>query len=227
MVALPNPIRVLLVDDEDIVRYGLKMVAQCKTSQCDVSIEIVGEASTGKAAIAQAERLQPDVILMDIQMPEMDGIEATSQICQMQPAAKVLILTTHSDDRHLLAAMQQGAIGYLLKNTPPEDFIQMIQATHKGYMQISPGLGAKLLQQLQFPAIQRQPEQAKTVTPREQEVVQLIAKGATNREIARFLHITEKTVKNHVSSILSRLDLRDRTQIAIWANNAGLELVHS
>ncbi|MCG8367358.1 MAG: response regulator transcription factor, partial [Pseudanabaenales cyanobacterium] len=139
------------------------------------------------------------------------------EICRALPQIKVLILTTHEEDKYLIEAMQQGAIGYLLKNTPPEDFIQIVQTTHKGYMQFGPSLRQKLCQQLKPPARPKKPGNPKGVTPREQEVLQLIAEGASNREIARILKITEKTVKNHVSNILNRVDLRDRTQLAVWA----------
>lgn len=213
MVMPQNAIRVLLVDDEDLVRYGLRMIAEASDA-----VTIVGEAKNGQDAIAQAQALQPDVILMDISMPLIDGTQATGKICQQLPQTKVLILTTHDDDEYLIKAMQQGASGYLLKNTPPEDFIQIIQATHKGYMQFGPNLGQKLFQKLQPTAPSKQLDTLQKVTPREQEVLQLIAEGASNREIAQILHITEKTVKNHVSNILSRVGLRDRTQLAIWVN---------
>lgn len=217
MMTPQNPIRVLLVDDEDIVRYGLKAIAQGTPE-----IEIVGEAGSGKAAIAQAKTLQPDVILMDISMPQMDGVTATQEISRMQPHAKILILTTHDEAEYLVDAMQQGAVGYLLKNTPPEDFIQSIQQAHKGYLQLGPGLGQKLCQLLKAP-VRPQIEAFEGITPREQDVLKLVATGASNREISETLHITEKTVKNHVSSILSRVGVQSRTQLAIWANSAGEE----
>lgn len=209
-----NPVRVLLVDDEEIVRYGLKAIAQGSPD-----IEVIGEAGNGEEAIAQAQTLQPDVILMDISMPGVDGVAATQQIRQAQPDAKILILTTHDEPQYLIEAIQQGAAGYLLKNTPPSDFVQSIRQAHKGYMQIGPGLGQLLCQQLKAPSHQPQIEKLKHVTPREQDVLQLVAEGASNREIANRLHITEKTVKNHVSSILSQVGVRSRTQLAIWANS--------
>lgn len=208
-----NPIKVLLVDDEELVRYSLKIIAKS-----EASIEIIGEASNGEEAICQAQLLQPDVVLMDISMPLMNGITATGEICRLSPQTKVLILTTHDNDSFLIQAMQQGAVGFLLKNTPPEDFVQIIQATHKGYMQLGPSLREKLCQQLKPNSSQKKQEVSKGITPREQEVVQLVAEGASNREIAQILQIQEKTVKNHVSNILRRVGLRDRTQLAIWAN---------
>lgn len=217
---LPNPIRVLIVDDEDLVRYGIKAICQATDA-----LVVVGEASNGQAAIAQAQALKPDVVLMDISMPVMDGVTATAQIRHSLPQTKVLILTVHTNDEHLLEAMQQGAAGYFLKNTPPEDVLPIIQATQKGYLQIGPSLGQKLLQQLKPPAPKVgaviAPQPSLGITPREQEVLGLIVEGASNREIAQVLHITEKTVKNHVSSLLSRVGLRDRTQLALWQLQVG------
>ena len=219
--ALPNPIRVLIVDDEDLVRYGVKAICQATDT-----LLVVGEASNGQEAIAQAQTLQPDVVLMDIHMPVMDGVTATAQIHQSLPQVKVLILTVHENDDQLLEVMQQGAAGYFLKNTPPEDVLPIIQATQKGYLQIGPSLGQKLLQQLIKPPVPKVPpaiahKQSLGITPREKEVLSLIVEGASNREIAQVLHITEKTVKNHVSSLLSRVGLRDRTQLALWQLQVG------
>jgi len=205
------PIQVLLVDDEDIVRYGLKSICQAESA-----LQVVGEAANGQAAIDQALSLRPDVILMDINMPVMDGVSATAAILQALPNARVLILTAFEDDEHLVEAMQKGASGYVLKNTPPEDFVCIIQATHKGYLQIGPSLSRRLCQQLKPLSVVKQPTSRKGITPREQEVLGLVAKGASNREIAGMLHIAEKTVKNHVSSLLSRVGVRDRTQLALW-----------
>ena len=241
MVEQPSPIRVLLVDDEDIVRYGLNAMLKAETA-----IEVVGEAQDGLEAINQANALAPDVVLMDISMPVMDGIRATREIVQTQPQTKVLILTTHAEGNYLVAAMQEGAAGYLLKNTPPEDFVLLIQAAHKGYLQLSPSMAQKLTEpKLTEPKLTEQfkldtakpmalngaavhsekplslaTASSKGITPREQDVLRLISEGASNREIAQILHIAEKTVKNHVSNLLKRVELRDRTQLAIWANTA-------
>ena len=217
-----TPVRVILVDDEEIVRYGFKIV-----SRAAEEIDVVGEACNGEEALTKVQELKPDVVLMDVGMPRMDGITATREIMRIHPAAKVLILTTHDDDALLVEALQQGAVGYLLKNLPPEDFVEAIKATHKGYMQFDARLADKLRRQLQPPALQKQPQavfraqrdKLADITPREQEVLQLVAQGASNREIAETLNITEKTVKNHVSRILSLVGLRDRTQLAIWVNN--------
>ncbi|MEM7794099.1 MAG: response regulator transcription factor [Cyanobacteria bacterium P01_C01_bin.118] len=213
--ACSDPIRVLLVDDEDLVRYGLRMICQASKT-----IDIVGEARNGQDAIAQTKLLCPDVVLMDISMPVLDGVSATRQILSLLSQTKVLILTVHENNDHLIEAMQTGASGYFLKNTPPEDVVPIICATHKGYLQIGPTLAKKLCQQLQPHPRSKSSEQHTKgrlgITPRESEVLSLIAEGASNREIAQILHITEKTVKNHVSSLLSRVGLRDRTQLALW-----------
>ena len=213
-----GPIRLLLVDDEDIIRYGLNAILQC-----EAAIDVVGEAHNGQEALEQAHRLKPDIILMDIGMPLMDGVAATAKICQSLPGVKILILTTSTEDHHLHNAIQNGASGYLLKNIPPEDFIHIIRSTYKGYMQFAPAMGRKLHHKSSQPNLSV--DDWKGVTPREQEVLQLIAEGASNREISQKLHIAEKTVKNHVSNILNRVGLRDRTQLAIWMNTKSLEVL--
>ncbi|MEM9003972.1 MAG: response regulator transcription factor [Cyanobacteria bacterium P01_F01_bin.86] len=221
-----NPIQVLIVDDEDIVRYGLKAILQR-----DPTLKIVGEAHNGEMAIAQTQTLHPDVVLMDIKMPVMDGVTATRLILQDHPNVRVLVLTTHTEDQYLIEAIQHGAAGYFLKNTPPDDLITGIQSAHKGYMQLGPTLGPKLCQRLQSPTAETNESQAfyvphsnlampdsnPEVTPRERDVLHLLVEGANNQEIAQLLHIAEKTVKNHISNMLKRVGLRDRTQLAIWA----------
>ena len=222
MASSKSPIRLLLADDEDIIRYGLTAILQCETA-----IEVVGEACNGQDAVEQAQQLKPDIVLMDIGMPLMDGVTATGRICQTLPDVKVLILTTSTDDHHLHDAIQQGASGYLLKNIPPEDFIHIIQSTYKGYMQFDPAMGQKLHQQLKSPHSANPVNELKGVTPREREVLTLIAAGANNREISQTLHIAEKTVKNHVSNILNRVGLRNRTQLAIWVNTNNLDALQT
>jgi DNA-binding NarL/FixJ family response regulator len=212
-------IRLLLVDDQTLIRRGLK--ALLKT---DAELEIVGEAENGEAAIAFLEPCTstqpspncPDLVLMDIRMPIMDGVAATRLIRQQYPLVKVLILTTFDDQDYVRQALHYGAAGYLLKDTPFEELTQAIRLVHKGYTQIGPGLAEKLIPQTisQAPTL---PMGWADLTPREQEILQLIAQGASNREIAQTLYISEKTVRNHVTNILSRLNLRDRTQAAILA----------
>jgi DNA-binding NarL/FixJ family response regulator len=206
-------IRVLIVDDQTLIRRALNLLLADESS-----LEIVGEADNGKAAITQAAALKPDVILMDILMPGMGGVEATKEIYQRFPEIKILVLSIDDDDENIAQALRYGAAGYLLKNTPPEELSLAIQAVHKGYTQLGPGVGRKLIEQITDPSMNLASEWEK-LTPREQEIVRLIAKGANNREIAEVLYISEKTVKNHITSILSRLNLRDRLHVAIFANS--------
>jgi DNA-binding NarL/FixJ family response regulator len=210
-------IRVLVVDDQELVRQGLSGLL---ATQPD--LQIVGEAATGKAAIAQVERLHPDIVLMDIRMPEMDGVMATREICQRFAATKILVLTTFDDTEYISQAMQFGAKGYLLKDTPLDDIAIAIRAVYKGYTYLGPGLYEKTLVEAPpdlplHPA--PFPPQLAELSPRERQVLRLMAKGENNREIAKALYITEKTVKNYVSQILNHLGFRDRTQAAIFVNS--------
>jgi len=206
-------IRVLIVDDQNLIRQGLKTLLEL-----ELDLQIIGEAENGQIAVQQSDRLHPDVVLMDIRMPVMDGVAATRAIIQRSPTAKVLILTTFDDEEYVTAALQQGAIGYLLKDTPSEDLAIAIRAAHKGYTQISPGIMPKLMSRLSAPPdTPSSPTELEHLTPREREVLTLIAQGANNREIAKTLYISEGTVKNHVTNLLSRLGFRDRTQAAIFA----------
>jgi DNA-binding NarL/FixJ family response regulator len=208
-------IKVLLVDDQHLIRQGLKALLELEPD-----LEIIGEAENGKIALDLITQFHPDVVLMDIRMPIMDGVAATQLIHQNFPHVKVLVLTTFDNDEYVKTALQHGAMGYLLKDTPSEELAVAIRAVHKGYTQLGPGIVKKLLTQFQTtpnhtpPA----PPNLTELTPREKEVLRLIAIGASNREIAQQLYISEGTVKNHVTNILNRLSLRDRTQAAIIAN---------
>jgi DNA-binding NarL/FixJ family response regulator len=204
-------IRVLLVDDQSIVREGLASLLQTKPD-----LEIVGEAENGQVAVERSLQLQPNVVLMDVRMPVMDGVAAIRILSQQAPQIKILVLTTFDDDEYVAQAMSYGAKGYLLKDTPSEELAQAIRAVDRGYTQLGPGLFEKAIATSVSKSIEPPPELA-TLTPREREVLQLIAKGYNNLEIAQQLYISERTVKNHVNSILRRLDLRDRTQAAILA----------
>ena len=207
-------IRLLLVDDQAIIREGL-----CNLLQAQEDLDVVGEASQGEEAVAQAIALTPDVILMDIRMPVMDGVAATRALSQQLPNAKILVLTTFDDDDYVVQAMQQGAKGYLLKDTPSTEIAEAIRLVHRGYTHMGPGLFEKMLARpmaTATPELEAPPELAE-LTPRELEVLELIAEGCSNKEIAERLYIAERTVKNHVNSILSRLGVRDRTQAAILA----------
>ncbi len=207
-----SQLKILLADDQSIVREGL---ASLLALQPD--LEIVGEAENGKIAVEQAEALQPDVILMDLRMPIMDGIAAIKILTQRVPKSKILVLTTFDDDELVTQAIANGAKGYLLKDTPSNELAQAIRTVNQGYSQMSPGILAKALQPATISEPQSNTNSAITeLTDREQEVLELIAQGCNNREIAEQLFITERTVKNHVNHILRTLDLRDRTQAAIF-----------
>jgi DNA-binding NarL/FixJ family response regulator len=209
-------IRLLLVDDQNLIRRGLR--ALLKT---DPELEIVGESENGRDAIDTIATVQPDVVLMDIRMPIVDGVEATRIICAQAAAPKVLVLTTFDDREYVTQALQAGAAGYLLKDTPFEELTQAIRLVTKGYTQLGPGLASKLLMQHAPPSTLSVSDAWRELTPREQEIVEAIATGASNREIAAALFIAEKTVKNRITSILSKLNLRDRTQLAIVALQQG------
>jgi DNA-binding NarL/FixJ family response regulator len=211
-------IRVLIVEDQTIIRQGLRRLLEAQSD-----LEIIGEAENGQQAIDQVAQDLPDVVLMDIRMPIMDGLTATQIICDRFPRVKVLILTTFDDEQYIEKLMQMGTIGYLLKDTPSEELAQAIRSAHRGYTQLSPGLFQKIFpkQGTASPIVKSGLVQSHVadLTPREQEVLSLIAMGSSNREIAEMLCISEKTVKNHVSNILSRLNLRDRTQAAVFAHS--------
>jgi DNA-binding NarL/FixJ family response regulator len=207
-------IEILVVDDQSLIRQGLKALLEL-----DPELIVIGEAENGQIAIQLAQELHPDVILMDIRMPLMDGVAATQEILQKLPQTKVLVLTTFDDDEYVQAAIARGAMGYLLKDTPSEELAVAIHAVHKGYTQLGPGIVKKLLVKSPLPPAKPLPPPVlQELTPRELEILHLIASGANNREIAQQLFISEGTVKNHVTNILNRLNLRDRTQAAIFAN---------
>jgi len=217
-------IRVLLVDDQTIIRQGLTNLL---ASQPD--LQVVGDAANGQQAIDQVRRLydtpnQPDVILMDVRMPEVDGVAATQQICADFPEVRILVLTTFDDTEYVQQAMRWGAKGYLLKQTPIEDLAIAVRAVYQGYTHMGPGLFEKTLgtpKTLENSAAASEialPANLRSLSPREQEVLKLIVAGLNNREIAEKLFISERTVRNHVTSILSQLQLRDRTQAALYAS---------
>lgn len=210
-------ITLILVDDQSIIRQGLRALLSLEED-----LEILGEAANGEAAIALVEQLHPDLVLMDVRMPVLDGVAATQVICQRFPNTKILVLTTFDDDEYIAKALKAGAIGYLLKDTPSEELANAIRAAQKGYAQFGPGILPKLTAQMNPEPPRTIPPEFVALTAREKEVLRLVAEGASNREIAERLYISEGTVKNHVSNILSRLQLRDRTQAAILANSLKL-----
>jgi DNA-binding NarL/FixJ family response regulator len=213
-------IRLLLVDDQVIIRQGLKNLLESKPD-----LQVVGDAENGQLAIEALHRLygtpsQPDVVLMDVRMPVMDGVAATRLICQGFPEINILVLTTFDDDEYVSQAMRYGAKGYLLKHTPLEDLAIAIRAVYQGYTHMGPGLFEKALNapEISEPVHSAIPSELAELSPREKEVLRLIAMGLSNREIAHTLYISERTVRNHVTSILSQLHLRDRTQAALLAS---------
>ncbi|MEM9119974.1 MAG: response regulator transcription factor [Cyanobacteria bacterium P01_F01_bin.56] len=213
-------IRILLVDDQTIIRQGL---ANLLEAQPDLTV--VGDAENGQQAVEQVAALyntprQPDVVLMDVRMPEIDGVAATRQICEAFPGVKILVLTTFDDDDYVQQAMRYGAKGYLLKQTPIADLAVAIRAVHQGYTHMGPGLFEKTFTTPESVSSteEQMPPALAALSPREQEVLKLISHGLSNREIAQALFISERTVRNHVTSILSQLQLRDRTQAALLAS---------
>lgn len=211
------PIRVLIVDDHAVVREGLRTYLELS----DV-VEIVGEARNGREAVEQVRRTHPDVILMDLLMPEMDGIAATRAIKEIAPEARIIVLTSFTDNEHVMPALRAGAIGYLLKDVGAEDLVRAIQGAQQGQAQLHPDVAQRLMEQVTTPKAPGSDRPASVLTPREIEVLRLIANGMSNKEIARALVLNERTVKGHVSNILSKLGLADRTQAALYAVREGL-----
>lgn len=215
-------IRLLLVEDQEIVRRGLKTLLETKPD-----LQVVGEAGNGQQAIELVALLhptnqQPDVILMDIRMPIMDRVTATEHLCQQFPGIKILVLTTFDDAQYIAEALRVGAKGYLLKDTPSDELAEVIRSIHRGYTQFGPGILEKMM--ARTPTSEADPPEAlppglQALTAREKQVLRMIATGASNREIAQALFLSEGTVRNHISHILTRLNLRDRTQAAIIANS--------
>ncbi len=217
-------IRILLVDDQSIICQGLKALLQLEPE-----LQVVGTADNGEKAIEQVEALQPDVVLMDIRMPGMDGVTATKIIVQRFPKTKVLVLTTFDDDEYIASALKAGAKGYLLKDMPSEELADAVRVIQKGYAQIGPGLFEKFISKVMnsssvYP--EKKLSEFTELTPREQDVLRLIGVGATNREIAQQLHISEGTVKTHVTNIFNRLNFTNRSQLAIYANSVNWDTGH-
>jgi NarL family two-component system response regulator LiaR len=208
-------IRVFVAEDHAIVRKGV-----CALLTLEPGIEVVGEASNGQEAVRGIESSQPDVILMDLVMPEMDGIEAIRQVMARQPEARILVLTSFATDDKVFPAIKAGALGYLLKDSEPREVVDAIRQVHRGESSLHPRIARKLMQELSRP-----PDQPPTPDPlseREMEVLRPVAQGKSNRDIADDLTITEGTVRVHVSSILGKLHLASRTQATLYALREGL-----
>jgi DNA-binding NarL/FixJ family response regulator len=215
----PPKVRVLLVDDDDLMRAGLKAVLSS-----DDSIEVVGEAGDGRTAVAEARAQRPDVVLMDVRMPYLDGIAATREVVAVSPEIKVAILTTFEQDDYLFGALSAGASGFLLKRTKPEELIAAIHTLAAGDSLLSPSVTRRVIERMtEHPvADPAARERLDELTPREREVLELIAHGLSNGEIAAAFVIEESTVKTHVKRILMKLRLRDRVQAVIFAYDSGL-----
>jgi two-component system, NarL family, response regulator LiaR len=207
-------IRVLIADDHAVVRQGLRTFLELQDD-----IEVVEDVSDGESAVAAAERHAPDVVLMDLAMPGVDGVEAIRRIRVGRPDARVLVLSSFLDDERLFPAVRAGAAGYLLKDVEPHELVRAIRTVHGGEGLLHPAVAARLMEEF---ADGPPPPDAGDLTAREREVLMLIARGLPNKLIARELSISEKTVKAHVSSILGKLGLTDRTQAALYAVRAGL-----
>jgi len=206
-------IRLLLVDDQSLICQGLKAMLNLEPD-----LEVVGCADNGQTALELVASLKPDVILMDVQMPVMDGREATRLITEQFPDTKVLVLSTFDDDKYIAQSMRAGAKGYLLKDMPVKELAESIRLVARGYGQMAPGLMEKLITSVPD-SDSATPELLTQLPPRERDVLRLIAQGSTNREIATQLHIAEGTVKTYVTHLLNRLTLRNRAQLAIYANS--------
>ena len=204
-------IRILIADDHDVVRQGLRTFLDL-----DPELEVVGEAADGAEAVRLAHRLRPDVVLMDLVMPELDGIAATRIIRRELPDTEVLALTSVLEDASVVGAVRAGAIGYLLKDTKAHELRRAIKAAAAGQVQLSPAAAARLMREVLAP------ERPEALSEREAEVLRLLARGRANKEIGRDLGIAEKTVKTHVSSILGKLGVQNRTQAALYAGRVGL-----
>jgi DNA-binding NarL/FixJ family response regulator len=238
-------VRVLLVDDQELVRTGFRMVLDAQPG-----IEVAGEAPDGGAALEVLRSTSADVVLMDVRMPRLNGVEATRQIQARWPQVRVMMLTTFDDEEYIVEGLYAGAKSYVLKDTSAEQLVQSIEAVHRGESPLTPSVAAKLVARFTRgpeatapaasntpsaaqvtagsggphtrPSDSRAPAPGDDLTEREREIVRLLARGDSNREIGEALFITEGTVKNHVSNILSKLGLRDRTQAALWARERGL-----
>jgi two-component system, NarL family, response regulator LiaR len=207
-------IRVLIADDHAVVRQGLRTYLELQED-----VEVVAEAADGEAAVLAAERHEPDVVLLDLAMPRLDGVAALAQLRERAPSARVLVLTSFGEDDRLFAALRGGAAGFLLKDTEPAELVRAIRTAHAGQAPLSPAVATRVVEQI---ANATRPRALDVLTPRELEVLRLIARGRSNKRIALELGVAEKTVKTHVGHVLAKLDLADRTQAALYAVREGV-----
>ena len=212
---MTQDIRILIVDDHDIVREGQRALIET-----ELGMELVGEAKNGIEAVELAERLQPDVILMDLHMPKKDGVEAITEIKGENPESRILVLTSFNEDENVYAAIKAGAMGYLLKDSSPQKILKSIRKIYQGETSIGPRIAQKLMREIQRTT--DCPPTEEPLTTREMEVIKLIAKGLSNQEIAEKLVISERTARTHITHILGKLHLANRTQAAIYALREGL-----
>lgn len=216
----PAPIRVLLVDDQELVRFGLRMGIDAQPD-----LEVVGEAGDGRAALAATRTLAPEVVLMDVRMPRMNGIDATAALTRDHPAVKVLALTTFDVDEYAFGALRAGAAGFLLKDAQPEELFRAVRAVAAGEAVLAPRITRRMLELYgrRLPvAGGSEGSAAATLTPRERDILAAVADGLTNPEIAQRLYLSESTVKTHFGRVLAKLGLRDRVQAVIYAYERGL-----
>ncbi len=211
---MADPIRVLIVDDHSVVREGLRAFLELQAG-----LEVVGEAADGEEAIEAGARLRPDVILMDLVMPQLGGVAAMRRLREQVPGARIIVLTSFLDDDKLLPALRAGAAGYLLKNAEPHEIARAVRAAHAGEALLDPVVAARLVETL---AADDGQEPLDRLTPREREVLVLIGRGYSNKRIANELELSEKTVKTHVGHVLAKLGVTDRTQAAVVAVRAGI-----
>ncbi|MEL7350514.1 MAG: response regulator transcription factor [Cyanobacteria bacterium P01_A01_bin.116] len=208
-------IKLLLVDDQPMFREGLSFLLSMEGD-----FEIVGEANHGQESIVLAAQLQPDVILMDVRMPVCNGVEATREIHQRFPWIRILVLTTFDEDEYVFQSLEVGALGYLLKSTPAKQVAIAIRNVYQGYSQLGPTIAPKVFSQVKAPSAAGDKNGAEALfNVRDIEILRLLGQGCSNREIAEALHLTEGTIKNHLTNIFTQLDVRDRTQAALWAHD--------
>ena len=216
----PRKIRVMIADDHQVVREGLSAILNAKED-----IEVIAEAKDGIEAIEKAKALKPDIILMDISMPRMNGVEATRRIKLQQPQIGIVVLTMYQDEEYIFDLVKAGATGYMLKNSDSSEIVKAIRSTHQGESMIQPSVASKILNEFSHLSDRRtvkSPRPAQELTKREIEIIRRIADGKTNKEVGNILNISEKTVKNHVRNIFQKLGVDDRTQAAIYAIKKGL-----